>query len=289
MRSILRFLCVVVMLQVSTPLMHGMAADVEAGEAAPLLAPTYGERVNKVWPSANLKKCFRYKCTKVMCAILAAGAIAGCAYPFVNQLLQKDPAAIPLISKCPVYAWDRSNVSCSSHSALVEAIAACQAERMGGDAVPVCNDFYRSYEFPVGSYEKLMVGNKFSQKECAGNMNLTADDYLTAIALKPLGNKKLDKVRIICWLGHLWDEIWGVAIPHSLSKDIINFPAYEEQIVGHAEDMKGSRCKIFADAARKEQSCYGPITYNANSTSNAHSTKPKKNDASKRTKRKRRT
>ncbi len=289
MRLMLRFLCVVVMLQVSTPFVHGMAE--EAGDAVPLLAPTYGERVKKVWPSANLKKLFRYECTKVMCAILAAGAIIGYAVLFVQPLGQKDPAVIPLISKCPVYAWDRSNVSCSPRSKLIEAIAACQTKLMDGDLVPVCNDFSRNFEFPVGS----IIGGR---EWCADYMNLTGGEYPaivvgdTSRVLKKSyewEKRGIRACRLRC-MGVGSCDAQGLVIPHSFLGEAVDFTAYEERIVGYPEEMEEiNYCKRCADQERKAKSCYGPITYNANSTSNAHSTKPKKNDASKRTKRKRRT
>ncbi len=270
MRSILRFLCVAVMLQVSTPLMHGMAE--EAGEGEPLLVnSTYGKRVARFWQSANLKKFFRDSCTKVMCASLALMAVGGCAYPFVSPLWQKDPAASPLISKCPVYAWDRSNVSCSPRSELIAAIASCQTNLMEGDYVPVCNDFSRDFEFPVGC---LIEG----REGCADYMNLTGDEYPAAIVgFNNRANRKIDEwykrgIRF-CGLGcivvpfNCLEIGFGLVIPNSLLEDAVNFTAYEEQIVGHPEDMEEvNYCKQVADKERKAKPCYGPITSNANST-----------------------
>ncbi len=261
MRSILRFLCVAVMLQVSTPFVHGMKE--EAGEKR-----EYGEKVARFWSSANSKIVLRDSCTKVMCASLALMAIFGCVYSFVQPFSEKTPS-INLhdpLKMCRRVNWDRREAICEELDGhqIDWAIAVCQAHLMEDGCVPVCNDIYSEYAFPAGALSRS------ERKICSEKLNLNEYDFPACIVCSHKVTPKMEKV-----LGNLkipfcskrtYRNSRAFAIPYSKLEVAVNFTAYEEQIVGHAEDIGDVYCREAVEGARMGEDCRGSITYNANAT-----------------------
>ena len=282
MKSILRFLSIVIMLQVSTPLMHGMAVDVElaAVEADELVgnSSTYGEKVKKHWPSRGFQKI-----KPLLKGLLALGitAVAFGGMLGIIQLLKGGADTGDSgenLHKCYQFDWNRNlNNSCNAAESLW-AVNLCQKRLRRGKCVVVCNNKYYGQ---VWNY--YQIGWK-----CAANKQCdefrSGEEVAYILCSKESADEVIQKNIPYCLFEieegdschtEIDPDTVGLLIPHSYLEDAVNLTAYNE-IAEHPEYMKG-KCSDFADKARELSNCRGPIV------------KPKKKTPPKRTKGKRRT
>ena len=282
MRSMLKFLCVVAMLQVSTPLMHGMnvdieLADVEADEETSLVGNSsmYGEKVKKHWPTTGFQKVKRSLCNPraFVCGfstLLIGGVIGVFCYSMFYT------ADVPA---CPNILWDRNGFGCSDGSFVsrnrhwfraqdfIWAEINCQREVMGG-CVPVCDDKEDQRFFMTG-----WSGGK--AVECRELDELPSYVFCSQESANDV-EKDFDERGIsYCAIKTKDGSGVGLIIPHSHLQDAVNLTAYNELIVGHVEDMEKGSCKSFADEARRRQGCTGPFAYQDVSKNTKKKTPPK--------------
>ncbi len=284
MRSILRFLCVVVMLQVSTPLMHGMdveLADIPSTtekEKASLLdkPPTYLQKVKRFLP---LKKIGCGLCI----LFFAAGAVLA-GIEIKKLLPQYDSGPLELSRECPSVPWDRTKADCwEGYDAdpFAWAIIECQAELMGNDScTPVCEGGSTFEYIPVGWERKMHLRDDLN---CSKDLR-----HLFEYAVCP-PEKAAKLQKVLDKYGTPYCRIdtengVGLVVPYDYITFVVDYIHYVFDVAPHPKYMEKGECKSLADKARLIGNCTGSFASNKNIPQ-----EQKKKKAPKRTKGKRRT
>ncbi len=282
MRSILRFLCVLIMLQVATPLMHGMEGingDVESSsmsERSPLI-----EKSKK-----SSSGCSTWiKVAAVLGAlglVLIAGDITLWAWNRTTPAEKIKP--IP----CSQVPWDRWGTSCSKGSEerpFEFAVTKCQAKLLGEDfAVAGCNGD-RNNSFVVVDWEDT---TDLKQTNCSGLLD--EEDGLYFGYCSP---QEAIKVREFC---NEYEAPYcevrtrsgiGIAMMPRYGKNYYFYQTkWFNEIFDQAEKMEGKVCKPFANEARRLAQCGTSFAFN---NEDPNEPKRSKQKSKKRKRRNRRT
>ncbi len=273
MRSILRFLCVAIMLQVATPFVHGM--DIQDGDergAIVGITEDIGQTENdfllgkppSCWQKIKgpLKNIGRLLGTVVFIAGLFWGGIEISKYSSDSPSHQ--PAGLP---SCPEIPWNYLYIGCSEgydEPPFRWAIINCQARILGGNfSVPVCRGGGGNDYVPVGweTFEHL--------KDHANCSEVLEHEEMLYLVMSPEAaaqvRKRCDDEGVhYCEVETEGGDV-GFALPYKDSGGSFNFTEYFDKVAYRPQLMESKECKPLADKARRLGKCKGPFASNIES------------------------
>ncbi len=268
----MRFLCVVVMLQVSTPFVHGMKEDVElavvqqdkdVAETTPLLSkqnkdvaettPLFSKPL-ACWQT--LKRYLSKKKSIVGCALGCVLLTGVGIWGVVDVLSNSDLLSFTReFNRCPKVVWDRGWAYCREADDVYPftwAIIECQAELIGKEyCTRVCDGNSTLEYIPVGWKREMHLSGD-------PNCSKVLEGYMGYGICSP---KKADDLQVICDKKDIpycrIDTENGVGFViswHNVS--LLDHGQYGKKIAEHPEDME-ERCGPLADKARQLANCAG--------------------------------
>jgi hypothetical protein len=252
MNMMMRFLCVALMVHVSTAHLHGMekgerSEDVEYS----LITEAPANPLKKRMAAFFSTKIKRKIATGIGVFIVAASALA--------IGLGISSGGVP---ECNRVSWDRMKADCwthGNHDPSTWATIECQGEILGNDScVPVCTGSEGQYYVPVGWERDVNLRNY-------PNCSRPASDKFVYLICPP------DEAR---WVKHIVEDLEddysctidteggvGLVIPAGHSYDAFGDDNYyyQDNVVFPPPAMESPECKEFADEARRRGKCKGPI------------------------------
>lgn len=264
MKLIVKFLCVAIMLQVATPLVHGM--DIQKEDEEQGVDQTENDSLLGKSPSCwqKLKGSLKKIGYGLGTAVFITGIIWGGIEikKALRQPQSHHPTGLP---SCPEIPWDYSYMECSGGYAEPPfrwAIIRCQAEILGGNfSVPVCQGGGGNDYVPVGweTYEHL--------KGHANCSKVLKHDEMVYLVMSPKGAAQArkrcdDKGFHYCEVGTEDGDFVGFAMPYRDSGCACNYIEWSDKVWTRSQLMESQECKPLADKARQLGKCKGPFASN---------------------------
>ncbi len=253
MRLMLRFLCVVVMLQVSTPLVHGM--DVQQEGATTAATSLLGN---------SSKRLFFKRIVAGLCAasLFFTGIIWGGIE--INKAFPSSHSYRPyVLPPCPEVPWDKIELGCLegyNTDPFSWAIIECQANLMGNDSgTPACKGGRDAEYIPVGWGRKMHLRD---------DLNCTKDlehvfRYAVCSPEKAAEVEKICDERGIPYCAFETENGTGLVFPDKDFDVAIDAERYLTTVATFPQYME-EKCKPLADKARRLGECRGSFASNQN-------------------------
>ncbi len=292
MRSILRFLCVVIMLHVATPLVHGMRindGDVEAqndevlgagqhlaiNEETPLLdGPSTGlERMKEIWPSAGFQKIKKFLksdagcCTGTLVLTVVTIVILGLHYGLApGDTKQGNHEHNNNTQYCPECPWNSLAIPCGLYTPELPdypppnvscwAVNKCQERLSKEKCVPFCTGFLHK------NHKVFQTGWNSTTQNCSTEFEnpflVVCGEQEAESTMERLTNEKIE------FCSFEIDNDIAIVVSSDNKNETYNASGYEQKILPHSHYMK-TKCDDIQNKAQKLNECQGPVTARYNS------------------------
>ncbi len=278
MKSILRFLCVVVMLQVSTPFMHGMNhEDDEYDDETVQMVDDAQDNVDDASQASWWQKI--KQSSKKIGAVLGGALLfsmvgfgvykigrSGC-----DTIAFKNASFPSPVSQCPELLWDRTSSLCQGEDdtqvPFKVAIALCQIEalkyeQLGYDkymCVPMCRGNMFINSVPAGwskskDFAELNCSLDFPYMDSMFEFDL-CDPTDESRVERFFRNRGIEfcKVDLAEGIG------FAYPLPRFTASSPVDYEKYDDDISSNPDYIKARECKKYVTKAQQVGNCEGPI------------------------------
>jgi hypothetical protein len=257
MNMMMRFLCLALMVHVSTAHLHGME-EMDVSENASLLE--HG-------PINSLKKRMRICWEKhgSLAKLLGAGTCTILAFIGVIAATQSHSQSPPEPPACPSVLWNRIGPGCWEYNVnpFTWAIVECQAELLGNcSCVPVCQGALKDGIWPTWvpvGWERGM--NLRNDTNCSTSLVRRIFQYALCSQKKAIEAQNDFEEHDISYCKIDTESNTGLVYPRKYLNYTFDEKRYQDTIGSHPEYME-KKCKPLADKARKIYGCKGRFAYN---------------------------
>ncbi len=271
MRSIVKSLCVVIMLQVATPLVYGMEindGDVERGDIVGITEDVgQTENTSLLGKPPSCWQKLKGPLKMIGCLLCTAGLVTGAIWGGIeiskssSDASSHQPAGLPSCPEIPWNYWDMECFGGFSEPPFRWAIIDCQAKILGGNfSVPVCQGGGGNDYVPVGweTYEHL--------KDYANCSKVLDHEEMFYCVISPEAaaqtRERCDDKGVHYCEVETEDGYIGFALPDKHAGLVYNLIKWDEEVADFPGLMEGKQCKPFADKARQLGKCKGPFASN---------------------------
>ncbi len=288
MRSILRFLCVVIMLQVSTPFVHSMdevnldieaqndevlgaghEIKVELDDETPLLkdSSTGLERMKEIWPSRGFEKIKEFLLRKdVICVtgmgvlfITVVGLIVGLSLGSRDTKQgNHEPNRKQYCPECP---WNSLAIPCGLNNPELRgfpplnvscwAVNLCQERLSKEKCVPFCTGFLHN------NHKFFQTGWNRTTPDCSTPFEnpflVVCGDQEAESTMERLTNEEIE------FCSFEIDNSTAIVVSSDNKDETYNASSYEQNILPHSQYMK-TKCDDIEKEAQEFNECQGPVT-----------------------------